>query len=305
MKSRFGNLTFSFPCAAGEGGRRPEGGALDLAPIRGERQARLRHASPLPPAAPSPVNGGRNSVVPSLVCGGAIAHRDVRGFTLLEVMLATMLLALLLAGTYGAIRTAVHSMHSGEAAIDRTNRLRVAEEFMRRQISRIMPLAFARDQNTNTNFVFEGSGNRMRFVAAMPGYLSRGGPYVQTLAFAGNRRGGKQLLFTDAMLNGFDPDRKETDAEPAILLDQIQDGRFEYRTLDEQGQLTDWSDQWDDPGLTPVMVRVEVTMLPEARVEFPTMEIPLLLDVGATRRAGQPILGGAAQSLRSLQGGNR
>lgn len=231
------------------------------------------------------------------------------GFTLLEVMLATMLLALLLAGTYGAIRTAVRSMHSGEAAIDRTNRLRVAEEFMRRQVSRIMPLAFGRDQSTNTNFVFEGKGDLMRFVAPMPGYLSKGGPYVQTLAFAGNRHGGKQLLFTDAMLNGFDLDKKETDTQPSILLDQIQDGRFEYRTLDENGQLTDWSDQWDDPGVTPVMVRIEVSMLPEARVEFPTMEIPLLLDVGAMRRMappGQSMLGGAMQNgARAIQGGKR
>lgn len=238
-----------------------------------------------------------------------LADSCSKGFTLLEVMLATMLLALLLAGTYGAIRTAVRAMHSGEAAIDRTNRLRVAEEFMRRQVSRIMPLAFGRDQSTNTNFVFEGSGNSMRFVAPMPGYLSKGGPYVQTLAFAGNRRGGKQLLFTDAMLNGFDLDNKETATEPSILLDQIQDGRFEYRTLDENGQLTDWSDQWDDPGVTPVMVRIEVSMLPEARVEFPTMEIPLLLDVGAMRRVappGQSMLGGAMQNAaRAVKGGKR
>jgi general secretion pathway protein J len=205
-----------------------------------------------------------------------------RGFTLLELMLSILLLALLLAGTYGAIRTAVHGMHSGELAIDRVNRLRVAEEFVRRQVSRIMPLAFAQDQNTNTNFVFEGRGDFMRFVAPMPGYLSKGGPYVQTLAFVGNRRGGRELVFTDAMLNGFDPDQK-SDVEPSVLLDQIADGRFEYRTLDENGELTDWSDQWDDPSLTPVMVRVVVRMRPEAQVEFPEMEIPLLLDVGARR----------------------
>ena len=41
-----------------------------------------------------------------------------------------------------------------------------------------------------------------------------------------------------------------------MLLDQIQDGKFEYRTLDDQGELTDWSDQWDDPSVTPVMVRI-------------------------------------------------
>ncbi len=207
-----------------------------------------------------------------------------RGFTLLEVMLAILLLALLLAGTYGAIRTAVHSMHSGEAAIDRTNRLRVAEEFMRHQISRAMPLAFGHDDSNGTNFVFEGERERMRFVAPMPGYLSRGGPYVQTLAFVGSGSGGKQLVFTDSMLNGFDPDARDAQMEPAVLLDQIEDGRFEFRTLDDNGELTDWSDQWDDPSVTPVMVRIVVRMQPAARIEFPEMDIPLLLDVGASRR---------------------
>ncbi|MEO7431337.1 MAG: prepilin-type N-terminal cleavage/methylation domain-containing protein [Dokdonella sp.] len=231
-----------------------------------------------------------------------------RGFTLLEVMLAIMLLALLLAGTYGAIRTATKAMHSGEAAIDRTNRLRVAEEFLRRQISRIMPLAFGQDKTTNANLVFDGSRNSMRFVAPMPGYLSKGGAYVQTLTFAGNRRGGKQLLFADQMLNGFDMDEKSTDSEPSILLDQIADGRFQYRTLDENGEMTDWSDEWDDPTTTPVMVRVVVDMLPEARVQFPEMEIPLMLDVGAARpqqNGQQPGLGGPLGLRASGLGGGK
>jgi len=216
--------------------------------------------------------------------------RAARGFTLLEVMLAIVLLALLLAGTWGAIRTAVHAMHSGEDAIDRTNRLRVAEEFMRHQVSRILPLSFGQDDSTGTNYVFEGSADSMRFVAPMPGYLSKGGPYVQTLRFV-NGRGGKALVFTDYMLNGFDLADAKATMEPAVLLDQIQDGKFEYRTLDDNGDLTDWSSQWDDPSVTPVMVRIAVTMRPESRVVFPDMEIPLMLDVGASHAMGRP--GGA------------
>jgi len=233
------------------------------------------------------------------------ANRSSRGFTLLEVMLALLLLGLLLAGTVGAIRTAVHAMHSGEQAIDRTSRLRVAQEFIRRQVSRIMPLAFARDDNTNSNFVFDGRRDFMRFVAPMPGYLSKGGPYVQTLSFAGNRRGGRQLLFTDQMLNGYDEDVKDGDEEPAVLIDQIADGRFEFRGVDEDGNLTDWSDQWDDGTITPVMIRVVVRMLPEAGVEFPEMDIPLMLDAGAVRRSqfgmpGMPF-GNRAQAVRPVQ----
>jgi general secretion pathway protein J len=147
----------------------------------------------------------------------------------------------------------------------------------------------------------------MRFVAPMPGYLSKGGPYVQTLSFAGNRSGGRELLFTNTMLNGFDIDDKSQKAEPAILLDQIADGHFEFRTLDDNGDLTDWSDQWDDPSVTPVMVRVVVRMRPEARVEFPEMDIPLMLDVGAVRRnrSGQVMQGvGLQTGSRPRLGGN-
>lgn len=221
------------------------------------------------------------------------------GFTLLEVMLAILLLALLLAGSYGAIRTAVHAMHSGESAIDRTNRLRVAQEFMRHQVSRIMPLPFGRDESTNTNLIFEGRRDFIRFVAPMPGYLSKGGPYVQTLAFKGGR-GGRQLLFSDDMLNGFDPEAK-SDNEPSLLLDQIDEGHFEFRTLDENGELTDWSDEWDDPGMTPVMVRIVARMSPQARVEFPPMDIPLMLDAGSARRQQPFQVIGARSALKPVK----
>ena len=69
-----------------------------------------------------------------------------------------------------------------------------------------------------------------------------------------------------------------------MLLDEIEDGHFEYRTLDDQGEMADWSDKWDDPGVTPLMVRIVVRMSAEARIQFPDMEIPLMLDVGARAR---------------------
>src|SRR5262249_58431492 len=96
--------------------------------------------------------------------------------------------------------------------------------------------------------------------------------------------------------------------DPAVLLDQIQDGRFEYRTLDDQGELTDWSDQWEDPSVTPVMVRIVIVMRPEARVEFPVMDIPLMLDAGSSRlgRPGSVLNPGGMGGMRPhpLGGGN-
>lgn len=208
-----------------------------------------------------------------------------RGFTLIEVMLAILLLAILLAAAYGGIRSAVRAMSSGEALIDRVNRVRVAQEFIRHQISRTLPLPFGQEDGTGINFLFQGEADLIRFVAPMPGYLSHGGSYVQTLEL-GSTRNGKQLLFGHAMLNGFDLKklRKDDNADPVILMDQIESGRFEYRKLDAEGKLEDWSDEWEDPSFTPVMVRIQLKMRPEALVDWPDMEIPLLLDVGSARQ---------------------
>ena len=230
----------------------------------------------------------------------AVAHRrgaprGAAGFTLLEVLLAVILLGLLIAGAYGGIRASAHAMRAGEAAIDRTDRLRTAQEFLRRQISQILPLEFGRavaaflvvggrDDNTGMIHVFDGDARRMRFVAAMPGYLSRGGPYVQTLELA-PATDGLQLRFSDTMLNGYatDKNRSAADADAVVLLDRIASGRFEYRALDADGNLGNWSSDWQDPGITPLMVRIELTMRPGVQMPWPTLDIPLMLNAGAMR----------------------
>ena len=207
-----------------------------------------------------------------------------RGFTLLEVLMAVLLLAVLLGGAYGGLRASANAMRAGEAAIDRTDRLRTAQEFLRRQFNQITPLAYAHDDKEGLNVVFEGDGQFMRFVAPMPGYLSRGGPYVQTLELVRGKN-GLQLQFSDTMLNGYDADKPGKDeAEPVVLLDHIASGRFLYRGLDEQGQLGDWSGDWQTTEITPLMLRVELTMQPGVQIPWPTLDVPLMLNSGAMRQ---------------------
>ena len=187
----------------------------------------------------------------------------------------------------GGIRAATRAMHSGEQNIERTNRLRVAQEFIRRELSRSLPLAFGQEHGSGANFVFQGENDFLRFVAPMPGHLSRGGPYVQTLELARGRN-GLQLVFTHNMLNGFDLDKlKPDDGTPVLLLDGIRRGRFEYRKFDDRNELEDWKADWENPSNLPVMVRIELEMTPESGLVWPTMEIPLVLDTSGGVRLFQ------------------
>ncbi|MGH8121873.1 MAG: prepilin-type N-terminal cleavage/methylation domain-containing protein [Rudaea sp.] len=212
------------------------------------------------------------------------ATQRQRGFTLLEMLLVIMLLGLLLGGAYGGISAAVRGMRSGEAAIERVDKVRTVQEFLRRQISRTLPFQYAQTQTTGE--VFRGDDKFMRFVAPMPGYLSHGGAYVQTLELA-QGDDGLQLIFTSTLLNGFSLDKSASgQVSTVVLLDHVRDGKFSYRGLDAQHQLTDWSYDWPDSSATPLMVKIDLTLATGGQIDWPALSIPLMMDSSAQRGVG-------------------
>jgi len=204
--------------------------------------------------------------------------RRARGFTLIEVLLALGIIAFLMAMIYAGLSSAIRSSERGGAEIDRTSKIRVTHEFMRHQFSRMLPLVYAQDRVRGTGEVFSGSARKIRYVAPMPGYLGRGGPYVQELEFT-----GKQLLFRFWMLNGFDAEKIDRSEEPIVLLDQIRRLEFNFRGVDNQSKIGDWSQSWETPQFPPVMVRLRIEFDPESRLVWPDLAVPMLVDANVNR----------------------
>ncbi|MEP6938881.1 MAG: prepilin-type N-terminal cleavage/methylation domain-containing protein [Rudaea sp.] len=237
----------------------------------------------------------RHGPVPLAV--GASAHRAARvirprahsaGFTLLEILLALVLLALLLAGAFGGIAASVRGMRSGEAAINRVDKVRTVQEFLRHQISRTLPFPYNQQPQTGginrvqpQREIFDGRENFMRFVAPMPGYLSHGGAYVQTLELRPGED-GLQLVFTTSLLNGYSLDKSAKQADTVVLLEHISEGKFSYRGLDQRGQMLNWTSAWPDRSATPLLVGIDVTLLP-GQIGWPPMAIALQMDATAQR----------------------
>lgn len=215
-------------------------------------------------------------------CGSAgrrrIAVRRECGFTLMEVVIALVLLALLMSLAYGAFRTTAASVERGEALIDRTERMRVAQQFLRRQLSFALPMMFERvDLGADENKVFEGDGETLRYVAPMPGYLARGGAHVQTLRLRSDGD-GLRLEFEHVLLNGFDPlePAPREQRPPVVLLQGASDASFEYRGLDEEGLLGEWLSSWEDRARLPLMVRLNVEWPDRAQMRWPPLDVPLM-----------------------------
>lgn len=200
------------------------------------------------------------------------ASMRARGFTLLEVLLALVLMALLMVGVWGALRTATRLTRGADALIARSDRVRAVQGFLRDYLGGAQPQGFLHKANEQAR-MFEGDPDQMRYVAPMPAQLGNGGLFVQTLQLVRGDDGGQILQLTYAPLTN--DAALPTGAEPETLLDQLGGGHFEYLYAAGNGKPAQWRDSWHSASGMPLAVRVVLQPEWRERIGFPEMLIPL------------------------------
>lgn len=177
-----------------------------------------------------------------------------RGFSLMEVLAALALLAILLLGVYSGVRSTTLSVSHGSSVIARLDEVRAAREFLRRQLSSATALPW-KVLAENVPVVFEGDSTHVRFVSTLPGYLGKLGPQVIEIRLSVEGEEGKTL---EARLSPL-PGSQSTVVVGAedILLTRVRSLHLRYA---RRGSLA-WQDQWNEPMALPGAV--EITVVPE------------------------------------------
>lgn len=204
----------------------------------------------------------------------SMSARQQGGFTLIEMILAVTLLAMILGLAYGGLQASIRASAKGEAVVEKNNHLRLTHQFIRRQISRMLPMAYQDDEEGRV--MVEAGPDFVQFVAPMPGYLGLGGPHVQRLELA-RGRDGYELLYQHALLRDFG-ELGFGEAEPILLLDQVDDGGFEYLRLNEEGDSTEWVDQWEADDGMPQAVSLNLQLAEEVNQRWPVLETGMRVD---------------------------
>lgn len=216
----------------------------------------------------------------------AVSARGQGGFTLLEIIAALALLALLMLGVWAGIRTVTQSVSRGRAAVSRLDSKRGAEQFLRRNLAQIRPIPWARSDKGRA-VVFVGKPHAMRFVAPLPGFLGRMGPQLQTLTLVPDDHGTWRLEVAFALLPP-DGSAPRPFGKPTVLMSGIRQGHFIYRGLDLKRHDTGWKDRWTDLSRLPSLVEV---VLKPAHGNWPALEVPLRVDSSAVNRAAVRMTG--------------
>jgi general secretion pathway protein J len=192
--------------------------------------------------------------------------RHQRGFTLIEILLATALLAAGLALAFATLRAATATANRGESLAQRNERMRAVEGFLRARLAAARPVAFAIDQGSGLARRFSGNATELDFVADLPDYLGRGGPYLHRIRV--ERAGDGMRLLVDfrmvqggAVVEGATPGGSEPIA-PEVLVDGLRSVQFRYRGLvADPGaglRLGEWQSGWDAPEALPLQVEIRL-----------------------------------------------
>ena len=208
---------------------------------------------------------------------------QARGFTLIELMVALALFAMLASILFGSLRLAGRSADAGEEKAQASSGMRLASDYLREQLASQHPQRMRK--MLEFPLLFGGTGEELRFTATLPGRVGVGGMWYYKLAVA-NVPGKQQpaLVLSRVMpdldglsLPGFD------DAERSVLADDVKSVKISYFGRDRGvalDQAPTWRNTWDDTQLLPVLVQIEV--VPRSGEAWP----PILVAPRAAPEAG-------------------
>jgi len=196
------------------------------------------------------------------------------GFTMVELMIALVLLALMSAILFGSLNLAGRSSDAGAAKAEASSGMRLAGDYLRTQLAAQHPQRMRRVQDFP--LLFGGEVDQLRYAAAMPGRVGLGGIWYYRLKLETVTGRDKPSLILERMIPDVtSPDRPEfADADHSVLADDIKELKLGYYGISNNAGVDEaptWRDQWDDPQLLPQLIRVDV--IPVKGPAWPTLVV--------------------------------
>jgi len=167
-----------------------------------------------------------------------------RGFTLVELLAAIMILTLFMTASMGAVRIASRSWVAGQERTDATEEMRATADFLRRQFAQLPNLTVG--EGDEQRLTFAADEKRVRFVAPAPQYSHGAGLMIYVLAAEViDDRHALTLRYAP-----FDPGSDEINddyfSEHMILATGFEGLGFQYYGAPTDDDDVSWQPTWQD-----------------------------------------------------------
>lgn len=195
-----------------------------------------------------------------------------RGFTLLELIVALVLLGILSGVLFGSVRLAGRSTDAGTAKATDSATMRLVQQFLRANLEAQHPLRMRK--MVDWPLVFAGTSDELRYAAPLPTRVAGGGIWLFRLVVRSDD--ARSPLVLERMI----PDLSAAalpefaNADRSVLAENIASLRIGYFGRDADAAVNvapTWRDRWSDPQRLPLMIRIDVA--PKSGPPWPTLYV--------------------------------
>ena len=189
-----------------------------------------------------------------VIHGVARRDGDTDGFTLIEVVLALTIFALLAGIVYGALALSRGAVTKSQASAEHNQKQRASVDLLGSYIRSAYPY---RPTPQNQTIYFDGTSDSLTFISAYSQALGGRGMAKIHIAAAESDNGQKALTLEEAMPVRLNDDQGGAgQSHRLVLQERVKDLRLAY--LDPQAEEETWEERWDgqERRLLPRAVRL-------------------------------------------------
>lgn len=185
--------------------------------------------------------------------GGRPNGPNVRqsGFTLLELLIAVVLLALITTMLLAGLQLETQNLPRQTGRLDRAGQLPPVYDFLRSELADAQPVVPI--GATSRSIVFDGEPDAVHFVSTGPQSVQIGGLQLLSVTFARGALRVRWRLFDGALPDDDQPGRD------VLLLDHLARVQLSFFGVVPPDTEPHWYDTWHDMPYLPSLVRFSMT----------------------------------------------
>lgn len=197
-----------------------------------------------------------------------------QGFTLLEMMVAFVMVSLLFLALFSAFNTISRGWDAADKRMTKNEDMSLINGFLRRQLEQILVVKM--NTESEAYYAFEGERDVVRYAAPLQPLQTQGGIYLIELGVASSDFGKKlEVKFTP-----YRPELTWDDAfdglEPVLVYEGFKQVEFSYFGSENIDDDASWQDSWVDkevyPSLLKLTLKDDEQTWPEMIVSLPQVD---------------------------------
>ena len=218
-----------------------------------------------------------------------LTRHPVKGFTLIEMLIALSLLGVMVVLLFASLRTAAESWNNGEDKISQVNQKAVVYQFFKRHLQITKPLPPISSAKTQPDQPQDGSEQRLLEFQGMPQSIH----FISSLPAASARKGlqifvvgldsRNPTILKVALLPYRQIEDEGPPDEPTVLLEGLSEFKITYFGENAEGS-SSWQETWQNIDHLPKLVKVHIGL--QDGSFWPDMIFPLKI-------SEKPLIGNA------------